>query len=779
MDSLKSVNGNNFLQAIKNKKSGFQEFWKQVVAHKYLFLVFLALFIAGAYLINRYTTPVYIVKSSMLVKDPGAGGNGVGNLLLAKEGSVELPAGADKSEEVAMLSSFPFIYKTVKALDFAVSYFREGKISIHEIYGILPFQVKLPDTSAIEKISGKRFNISFTDKQNFVLEDISNNKEGKAQNFQVGQTIQINGCPIIINATPHFNVKNDLKQNFEFKINDLEDLALRFREDLNLTFDDEESSILLVELSTTVPKKGIDFLNEYTKQYIKDKYEEKSRAASQALAFINEQLNTVKGSLGSTESNLANFKASNTFTDASAMANRSLDALTQIENEKANLAITDRYYSTILGSLNSNNDLDQLVAPSSVGIQDGTTDNLIKQLSDLQIEKNSYAASGNSKNPLAQDLDIKINSVKNTLKQNVQGLATTNRLRMGQLNARAGQYQAKIFSVPLAEKTFTDIKRVSDFNDGLYQFLMQKRVEAGILKASATVENKIIEPPYKSSVPLEPKQGRNYVFAVLLGLLIPFGIMRIRTSLNKRLTGKEEIQSSTTIPIIGSIYRNQDSNPIVISSGERTAVSESFRILRSNIAHLTKTHSKKLLLITSTNSGEGKSFTSINIASSFALAKKKTILVNLDLRVPSSAYETLGDYRSGVSSFLEGKASVTDIIQTTDVSSLHYIATGELPVNPAELLMEGKLETLFNYLRSNYDYIIVDTPPLGIVADPLIISNYSDLNILVVREKYTLKESLYELEQMYMEGKIKDVVMVINDVRLDKKGYSNAYYYKN
>ena len=209
-------------------------------------------------------------------------------------------------------------------------------------------------------------------------------------------------------------------------------------------------------------------------------------------------------------------------------------------------------------------------------------------------------------------------------------------------------------------------------------------------------------------------------------------------------------------------------------------MSESFRILRYNLTQFSKDTSKKVILFTSTRSGEGKSFSSINFALSVAIAKRKTVLINLDLRLPSKTYEELATASAvGISTYLNDEASIKEIIQKTDNPYLDYIPTGELPSNPAELLMEGRLKALIDYLRTMYEYIIIDTPPLGVVADPMIISSYSDVNVLIVREKYTLKENLFELEDMYKEGKIKDVVMVINDVRLEKKSYKNSYYYKN
>lgn len=788
MESLKSANGSALSSTKKTKTSEVRKIWKSVKAHKFLFLLSLIICISGAFLLNRYTTPIYIVQSSILVKESETM-NDVGNLMLTKEGYGPPSTYLDKTQEIAILNSYPFIYKTVEALDFRTSYFHQGKIGEVEIYGELPFKLTFPDLTKADRLAYAQYELTFTDKSNVKLARISDKKKGKPFNIKVGEAAVINGCPVVITTTPLFNTQEDLGKNFKVKIHSLKDLAMEYKGNLSV-ITEEKSSILELQLQTTVPQKGIDFLNECTKQYLKGKYEEKSRSASQALSFINEQINSVKGSLGNTESTIANFKASNTFSDPAEMTNRNLNALSEIENERAALSLNERYYSSMLDNLNNNADLEQLIAPSSVGIQDAMTDNLIKQLADMQIERNSYAASGNSKNPLVQELDIKMNNVKNTLKQNIRTLLGSNRAKLNQLSARAGQFQAKVYSIPLAERRFTDLKRTGDFNDNLYQFLMQKKVEAGIIKASSTVEDKIIEPAFlPSSVPLSPKTTNNYALAVLIGLVLPFSFIRLKTALNKKITDKEEVQRSTSIPVIGSIYHSLESSAFVISPGSRTAISESFRMLRSNITNLTKGQSKKIFLFTSTNSGEGKSFTSINVATSFALANRKTILINLDLRVPSEAYNEItleansynspSNYNTGITDFLKGSADIQKIIHKTSIPALDYIPTGELPINPAELLMEGNLQKLFEYLKLRYEYVIIDTPPLNLVADPLILANYSDLNVLVVREKYTLKENLSELEQMFQEGKIKDVVMVINDVHLSKRGYKNAYYYKS
>lgn len=777
LDSSKTIiNGNGQIKS--NRISNFQKQWKLLKANKFWFLVSFIICLVAVFLINRYTKPVYLISSKVSVSEKKD--NSINQLLLqGQDGAVnETSAGLDKSQEIAVLTSVPFLEQTLEALDFKVSYFREDKVGTTELYKTAPFTVSFPNPSLFSKLDGNNFSIKFKSDQTFSLSDPSQDKSSNL--YTIGKSITINGCPILITKTPHFNSKRDIGKQYFFNLHSASSIVWDFKGNLAIVSEDAKSGIIQIQLRTNTPEKGVDFLNELTKQYIKDKYEEKSRSATQSLAFINEQINSVKGSLGGTESNLASFKATNTFSDPNSMTSRNLDALADVQNEAIKLRQQDNYYSSLINDLNSNAGVDQLVSPFSVGVEDPATGTLIKELSDLQTQKNSFAASGDSKNPYLQDLEAKINIGKRALKENVSKLQSANRSRLGQLNARAGQFQSNVYRIPLAERQFTDISRNRDFNAGLYEFLMQKRVEAGIMKASATVEDRIIEPAFYSSVPLEPKPVRNYVFGILVGFLVPFGIIKLRTALDKEVGGKEEIQDNTTIPIIGSIFHNLNTNALVIKKDSRTAVSESFRILRYNLTQFSKDASKKVILFTSTRSGEGKSFSSINFALSVAIAKRKTVLINLDLRLPSKTYEELATTSAvGISSYLNDEASIKEIIQKTDNPYLDYIPTGKLPHNPAELLMEGRLKALIDYLRTMYEYIIIDTPPLGVVADPLIISSYSDVNVLVVREKYTLKENLFELEDMYKEGKIKDVVMVINDVRLEKNSYKNSYYYKN
>ncbi|WP_132054577.1 GumC family protein [Pseudocnuella soli] len=778
METTKFINPPSYQSVKRITTSGFQKFWKDVVRHKYLFLISLVLFLVGAYITNESTPPQYMVESSLIIKDAFNPTSSPGRTLVSPEYQGNTVSPVNREEEMAIITSYPFIYKTLRNLDMQVSYFENTRFRLKEVTKDLPFTVQFPDTSLTKGVYNRTYSVFFEENGNFVVNDAGLGK-ATGKEFAPGNTLYLNNVPVKIKTSADFDAASLAGKEFQFTVHNLHDLAWGMKSALNVFIGGEESSVISLQVKTENTEKGIAFLNAITKQYIVDKYEEKSRSATQALMFITEQINSVRGSLGSAESNLASFRANNTYTDANEMASRNLTVIQQLDEERANLTLNERYYSKVLDDLSQNADVDQLISPSSVGITDNLTEGFIKQLSDLQLEKNSYLANGGGvKNPLVQEIDVRIKNVKASLRDNIRSLSASNRTRLNQVNTRASQFESKVFNIPIAEKKFTDIKRTTDFNDGLYQFLMQKRVEAGIMKASATVEDKVVEPAFlTSSVPVTPKKTNNYALAVLFGLALPLGIVRVRRLMNKRVADKAEIMSHSSVPVVGSIYHSLKKEPFVVTSSNRSAVSESFRMLRSNLSSYLKDNTDKVLLISSLDSGEGKSFISTNLAFTYALAKKKTILINLDMRVPSSVYRELGTHRHGISEFLSNNIPLKDIIMKTDNEYLDIIGTGTLPDNPAELLMDNKLEFLLEYLKAQYDYILIDTPPLGLVADPLIISRFANAMMIVVREKYTQLQRLGELEDMYRSDKLKDVCMVINDVHMDKSAYKNAYYY--
>jgi capsular exopolysaccharide synthesis family protein len=720
-----------------------------------------------------------MVKTSIMIKESDARHPDIQEILSDHKGRLQAPE-KNLADEIALLKSYPFIFRTMKALNFRVSYFTEDQFQDKEIYEEVPFRVTFVDSTLNQSTTGKRFQVTFLDKNTYNIEsedlDLRQNNPQWTKTNKVGKPIIVNGNALLVEPTPHFSTEHDLKKTYTFVINDWQDLVMSAKYKLMILLPENESSVLDVYMKTSIPQKGIDFLNEFAKQYINYKYETKNRAASQTLDFLDNQLTSIRSALVSSESNLENFKSANGYSEASSMTNRNLETLSQLEEEKAALVVNERYYNSILAYLRENRNLDKLVAPSSIGLQDNVLNSLINQLVELQIEKNTFSADGRSKNPLYQELDLKINNIKNTLRENLNNLLRTNQIRLSQINARSRTYQASISQVPKSERQFVDIKRVYDLNESIYQLLLQKKVEAGIIKASATVENRILEPAFlESSEPVYPKRSNSYALALLLGLALPFSFVWLQGALNNKITSKEDVQSITTIPILGTIFHNTASSPYAITPTARTAISESFRVLRSTINSLSINKAIKVLLVTSTSSGEGKTFNSINIASSLAVARKRTILINLDLRIYSQLHKLMKQ-DIGMSTYLNGEAAIEDIIFPSDNPFMDYIATGPLPTNPAELIMDDRFPILLNHLRANYDYVIIDSPPMGIVSDPIIVSKYTDFNILVIRQNYTPKEKLADLDQVYIEGKIKNVGIILNDVPVSKDKYQYGYF---
>lgn len=773
------LNGSESFYPAKKKTgiTAFQLVHKQILDYKYLFIGSLIFCFLLAFLVNKFTKPIYLVTTSVLIKEKTGSANNTKNLLYGDEQNSNSNE-QDIQEEVTILRSFPFIRRSVEAVDLRVGYFGDARLGLTEIYNNAPFKIIFPNSDAFQKISRKKFKINFVNKTHFQLYDLDKNGGSAFDEVEINKPFNLYGCPVIVALTENFSIANHLNREYQFHTYDLDDVAWDFRNRINIRSGTAEGSIINIYLETSVPQKGIDFLNEFTKQYITYKYEEKSRAISQSMAFIDDQLSSISKSLGNTESNLSGFKTSNSFSDASKMNDRSINEMSQLQKERAALIINERYFNSISSHLQDNKDLDRLVTPSAVGINDNATDDLMRELVSLQLEKNNFTSDGESKNPLLKDLDTKISTIKNTVKKNISSLAESNRARLKQINNKNNEHRSIVANLPKAERKFVDIKRENDLNEQIYLFLSQKKLEAGILKASTTVANRVIESAVlDSSIPLKPKRSNNYALALLAGIAIPFGFIWLKGLFNKKVLGKDDFNAITNLPVIGSISHNYNATPIVVSPSSRTQIAESFRILRSYLISYKGSKHKKAILITSMDSGEGKSFCAINIATSLALLKKKTLLINFDLRTTSELYANF-EQGLGISAYLDDLISIDEMITNSHHPFLDFISSGDWPGNSTELLSDEKLEPLMVILKLKYDYVIIDSAPIGIIADTLLIAQYTDLNIAVVRNNYSKKEKLSELDKICSEGKLNHVSVIFNDDRLKKGVYSNRYYFE-
>ncbi|MEK6481634.1 polysaccharide biosynthesis tyrosine autokinase [Catalinimonas sp. 4WD22] len=600
-----------------------------------------------------------------------------------------------------------------------------------------------------------------------------NLKVEKELKFDEDFMINGTGLTLRLNSLPESSGR------FYFIIRNFEKLARNYKNKLAIYPYSKESSVIDISIETSVPQKEIDFLNELTHQYTIVSLEDKNKSTSQSLTFIDEQLETTFDTLQVIEQELENFKSRNSFSQASTMMERSFDKISDLESQKATLLVNDKYYKAIQQYLEENRALDELVAPSGFGPQDVLLNNLINQLATLQIEKNTYLIEGSAKNPYVKEVEGKINNIKATLSESLQNMIASNQMSLTQVNNRIASLENEISVLPEAERKYVNIKRLYDLNESIYNLLLQKKVEAGITQASATVDNKVIEPAYLvNTLPVKPRKTRNYIISVIFGILFPMGTIFLLDKISTTINSKAEIEKYIDLPLIGSISQNEKNYPLAVHQSPKSPTAESFRVLRSNLRYAVRNQdTNKTFLITSMISGEGKTFCSVNLAIALALSGKKTLLIDSDMRKHQPISElNLDSQRKGLSNYLIGDALLDEIIQSTPINNLEVIASGPIPPNPAELLMEGAMDVMMDVLKSSYEYIVIDTSPIGLVADAQIMMSHSDACLFIVRQKFTQKESLRLLTEIKEQNSINNAHIVFNDVESSYGYYGYGYY---
>lgn len=749
-----------------------QNILKKVRQYRWLFMSSVAIGLLITFFYNRYTVPVYNVKASILI-DEEENMSETAELIY---GTDLLSSGKSLYNEIAVLKSFPFIYRTIKALDRRVTYLREGRVEDGELYTDLPFLARIDSLQHNPQNEDIPFYVTVVNEQEFLLEVQWDEQLQIEKKLPFGQPFLINGTNLTLELE---RLPESASSKFYFIINDFEKLARAYKNTLSIYPYSKEASVIDISLETSVPQKEIDFLNELTHQYTIVSLEDKNQSTSQSLSFIDKQLAQTFDTLQVIEKTLENFKSSNGFSQASGMLDRSFDKISALESEKAVLLVNDKYYRAIQQYLEDNKSLDELVAPSSLGVQDVLLNSLINQLATLQIEKNTFLIEGSAKNPYLKEVEGKINNTQATLQESLQNVIANNQLSLSQVNGRIAAVEKEISALPKTERKYITIKRLYDLNENIYNLLLQKKVEAGITQASATVDNKVIEPAYLvNTQPIKPRKSRNYIISVFIGMLLPAALIFIREKISTTVKGKADIDKYTDLPVVGSISQNEKDLPLAVHQSPKSPTAESFRVLRSNLKYAVRNQeANNTFLITSMVSGEGKTFCSINLAIALALSGKKTLLLDSDIRKdqPISGLE-LDKKCKGLSNYLVNDASLDEIIQKSLINNLEVIASGPVPPNPAELLMEESMEVMMDVLKASYEYIVIDTSPVGLVTDAQIMMGHSDASLFIVRQRFTQRDSLKLLTEMKEQNAISNASIVFNDVKNDLGYYGYGYY---
>jgi capsular exopolysaccharide synthesis family protein len=538
-----------------------------------------------------------------------------------------------------------------------------------------------------------------------------------------------------------------------------------------------DGSILRISLRGTNKEKDADFINTHIAGFQAISLEKKNLEAQRQIQFIDDQLVGISDSLITTENNLQKFRSTHRVMDLSAQGQALIGQVTLLENERARLDLEANYYAYLADYLSKDISNELPIVPITMGISDPGLTRLVEELAELQGQLISKAAG--AMNPLQRNLEQRVENAKDALRETLNGLRRANSLARSENEQSISRANAQASALPVTERQLIGIERKFRLNDELYTFLLETRAEQELQKASNKSDSEIIDPAdIRFSLLVSPRTQIVYIFSSFLGLVLPLVLLLLGRLLNNKIL-IEDVKKLTNIPLVGSIPHSDNKSSTVVIDLPNSLIAESFRLLRSRMQFFTKEAKAPVILVTSVMPAEGKTFTSINLASVYSLLGKKTVLVGFDLRKPKISENFNLCNERGVSTWLIGKDSLQDIIQETNYDNLSVISAGPIPPNPSELTALGKAEELFMLLRERFNYVIIDSSPIGIVSDTFSLASFADALILVVRPGHTRRDLFVNTMIEIKNSNMHSLSLVINDIKLNSNsyGYIEKYGY--
>lgn len=748
---------------------------KRIVYHAvtkwYLVVLSLLVCLSVAYYKNRYTQKIYPVSASIIVKEKEETNGGAE--LLYKNALVDQYR--NYLNEPYILRSYPLVARAAEELQFTTSFFLEGRVITTEIYNGIP--VKVTTLKTLPKAGNRYYFLILNDNQFSIRRADSNDKKEGAV-FSFGQSFTFDKRELLISREPERSIQDNLNITYVMVLRTPLQVAAEYVGKLNVKWAEKGAGVMNINLVGSNPEKEIDFINSLIRNYQSYDLEKKNQTADRTVTFIKGQLLSISDSLKLFERQLESFKKTNRTTgDLGADGQRLYGKVEGLELQKTELLIKANYFSYLKKYIAESKNLDQIILPSAIGVNDPILSGLINTMINLQLELKLYLDKEKPVNPLVTNRMNRLTELKRDVLESVEGLRSTDKIKLDFINNQIREVDKQIGYLPLAQRQLISIQRNYSLLENLYVYLMQKKAEAEISKAANVSDLVTVNPPMLAGGAIVPKTGQNLMVAVILGLFIPLLIFVFLEYLNTRVQSKEDIEKFTTIPFIGGIGHKKGEVNLEVLNSPKSVIAESFRALRSNLNYFLGKREKAVFLITSSISGEGKTFTSINLASVFSLSEKRTLIVGADMRKPKLFKDFDASNDVGLSSYLAGIADFETVVQKTKYKDLDLVSGGPVPPNPSELLLNKRMDEFMSLARQHYDYVIIDTPPLAIITDAFPLAEYADHTIFLVRQNYTPKELLKTVQDFYSTGKLKSISIVFNDVYKSGPGYGYGYSY--
>ena len=776
----------------KNEQIDVKEILEKYYQYWYFFIIAIVMSIFIGFLFLRYSPKVYNASTTILVKDENNTSLGSDNII---DGIDLFGKNRNIKNEIGILRSFSLVKQTLKEVDFNISYLNEGKLTSVDIYSRSPFKIVL-DSNHLQSLEVK-FYVTLISKDEFVIET----KVESGQFYNLIEESYLRSSDVVFNyeeyhkfdqwiESDYFKFKLEKKDftlydeenwnNYAFVINDINSLTEKFLKRIKIKEIEKDASILKVSLEGNNTIKIADFLDAFSKNYLQIGLNEKNEIATNTISFINNQLIEIRDSLTNIESVLEKFKTENPKIELSKKEYGAFYQIQKLEEEQAILKLNNKYYISLKDYLIKNDNIENILSPSSMGINDPLLNNLILELSRLYSEFEITSQNTKSIHPAVKSLKNQITITKGKILENIENIIISSELSLNDIENRINEFDKLINTLPESERKLVRIQRKYNLNETTYTYLLEKRAEASIAKAGNVADNKIIDEARLSSQdPISPNSKSIYIISIFFGIIIPGIWITAKDLLNDKINSKKDVKKLCDIPILGSITHNNKGTNLVVQNHPKSAISESLRTIRTNIQYLSSDKEQKVICVSSSISGEGKSFCSMNLSSILASTNNKTVLIGADMRKPKIFDDFELNNDTGLSSYLIGVSTLKEVTQKTNDENLDIIISGPIPPNPAELLEKKIMTDLLIELKKTYKYIIIDTPPIGLVTDGQILMNKSDINLLMVRQGYTTKQMVANINEITQKNNIKNLNIILNDVKSynSKYGYQYGYGY--
>lgn len=742
-----------------------------IIANWYWFVLSVLLCVGSAYFYVLTIQPVYQRQAVMLVKDKEKSASDMSAMLEVSGGIT----GTSVDNEIYILRSHQLLREVVNRLHLDVDYAKDGILRDTPLYAESPVDVHFIDPYN-QPVS---FNITPLNMTKFRISDwkvMGEKGEIQEQELAYNDTIRTEAGRIVVQLRPE-NLSAYLSQAISVSRISPEIATNIYQSKIATSLAGERTTLVQITCSDTNISRADAILAALVKVYSETIIEDKNRIAANTAKFIDERISIISRELSDVEEDLTDFKQRNQIVDMSANATQYLAESSKVKEESAQLETELSIARSIKSYLADVTRKDQLI-PNVTGVGDVSMQSQITAYNELMLQRNRLKESSGEKNPVVQAADKNLEGMRATISGSMDNYMKTLRLRLDKAKIVENRLASSIQAVPKQEKMALSIMRQQSIKETLYTFLLNKREENALQLAITEANIRVVEEPFGSYLPVSPARSSILAAAFIVGLLIPLGVQVIILLLNTSVRGRKDIEEYTTIPIVGEIPARKDSegdDAIVVSDSRNDRISEAFRMLRVDLNFIAK--EARVLMFTSTLSGEGKSFVSRNLAVALAISGKKVILLDTDLRKHTQSKLAGVNRKEGLSTYLSGLNSNMDTLIT--VGAFHpqvdTIFAGIIPPNPAELLMNERFDLLIEELKKRYDYIILDNVPALVVADASIVSRVTDLTIYVIRDGVLDRRYLPELERLHQDGKFKNMCIVLNDSQVEKKKYGYGY----